>query len=103
MRSCQTRGRSNSAMLVMRYMICVDFEMHNYFCVVSESPQHLLLQALNDQNQAAIDECLATKGVKDWINRRALPEQLDNPIRQFKDVKTITCLSFASLVSDEAT
>ena len=63
----------------------------------------MLLQALNDQNPAAIDERLATEGVKDWINHRALPEQLDNPIRQFKGVKSITCLTFASLVSDEAT
>ena len=68
MRSCGTRGGSNSAMLVVRYMICVDFEMYNYFCVVSESPQHLLLQALNDENQAAIDERLATEVVKNWIN-----------------------------------
>ena len=72
-------------------------------CFLSESPQHLLLQALNDQNQAAIDERLATEGVKDWINRRALPEQLDNPVRQFKVVRSITCLTFASLVSDDAT
>ena len=63
----------------------------------------MLLQALNDQNQAAIDERLATESVKDWINLRALTEQLDNPIRQFKDVKRITCLAFASLVSDDAT
>ena len=62
-----------------------------------------MLQALNDQNQAAIDERLATEGVKDWINHCALPEQLDNPIRQFKGLKNITCLAFASLVSDHAT
>ena len=64
--------------------------MHNYFCVVSESPQHLLLQALNDQNQAAIDDRLAAEGVKDWINRFALPKQLDNPIKEFKDVNSTT-------------
>ena len=63
----------------------------------------MLLQALNDQNQAAIDEYLATKGVKDWINHRAMPEQLDNHIREFKDVKSITCLAFASLVSEART
>ena len=62
-----------------------------------------LLQALNDQNQAAIDERLATEGVKGWINHRALPEQLDNPIRHFQDIKSITCLIFASVVSDDAT
>ena len=71
--------------------------------LVSESHQHLLLQALNDQNQADIDERLATKGVKDWINHHALPKQLDNPIREFEDVESITCLSFASLVSDDVT
>ena len=70
---------------------------------VSVPPQKKLLHALNDQNQAAIDERLATEGVKDWINHRALPEQLDNPIRQFKDIRSITCLAFASLVSEEAT
>ena len=63
----------------------------------------MLLQALNDQNQAAIDERLATEGVKVWINHHALPKQLDNPIRKFEHVKSITCLSFASLVSDDAT
>ena len=62
-----------------------------------------LLQALNDQNQAAIDECLAIEGVKDWINRSALLEQLHNPIRHFKDVKSITCLTFASVVNEART
>ena len=76
---------------------------YTYFCVVSESPQHLLLQALNDQNQAAIYKRLATEGVKDWINNRALPKQLDNPIRQFKSGWSVTCLAFASLVSDFST
>ena len=71
-------------------------------CVVSESPQHLLLQALNDQNQAAIDERLATEGVKVWINHRSLPEQLENPVKQFKDVTGITGLAFASLISCNA-
>ena len=70
--------------------------------IVSESPQHLLLQALNDQNQTAIDEHLAAEGVKDWINHRVQPEQLNNPIRQFKGISTITCLTFASLISDDA-
>ena len=63
----------------------------------------MLLQALNNQNQAAIDERLATEGVKDWINNRALPGQLDNPIRHLQNVTGITSLAFASLVSDEAT
>ena len=76
---------------------------YNGFCVVSESPQHLLLQALNDRNQAAIVERLATVGVKHWINNRALPKKLENPIRQFKDVESITCLAFASLVNDART
>ena len=64
----------------------------------------MLLQALNDQNQAAIDKLLASRAVKNWINRRALlPEQLENPIRQIKDVTGITCLAFACLVSYIAT
>ena len=63
----------------------------------------MLLQALNDQNQAAIDERRATEGVKDWINKSVFPNRLDNPIREFKHVKSITCLIFTSLVSDEAT
>ena len=63
----------------------------------------MLLQSLNDKNQTAIDERLAMEDVKDWINRRALPEQLDNPIRLFKDIKSITCLAFASLVNEART
>ena len=63
----------------------------------------MLLQALNDQDQTVIDERLATEGVKDWINHRVQPEQLDNPIRKFKGISAITGLTFASLVSDEAT
>ena len=63
----------------------------------------MLLQALNDQNQVAIDEHLAADGVKDWINRCVLLKQLDNSIRQFKDVKSITCLAFASLVNEART
>ena len=58
---------------------------------------------MNDQNKAAVDERLATECVKDWINRRVLPQQIDNPIRQFKNVKSITCLVFASLIHDART
>ena len=72
-------------------------------CLVSESPQHILLQTLNDRNQVVIDKLLATEGVKDWINHCTLPKQLGNPIIEFKDADSITCLSFASLVSDDAT
>ena len=71
--------------------------------LVSGSPQRLLLQALNGQNQAAIDERLATEDVKVWINRHVLPKQLENPIKEFEDDENITCLSFASLVSDDTT
>ena len=38
-----------------------------------------------------------------WINNRFLPVKIQNPIRQFKRIESITCLIFASLVSDEAT
>ena len=44
-----------------------------------------------------------TEGVKVWINHRALPEQLDNLVRQIKDVNSITCLTFASLVNEART
>ena len=62
-----------------------------------------LLQALNDKHQAAIDECVAAEGAKDWINYDVDPKQLDNPVREFKDVASITCLTFASLVNDVQT
>ena len=62
-----------------------------------------LLQALNDKHQAAIDECVAAEGAKDWINYDVDPKQLDNPVREFKDVTSITCLTFASLVNDVQT
>ena len=62
-----------------------------------------LLQALNDKHQATIDECVATEGAKDWNNYDVDPQQLDNPVREFKDVVSITCLTFASLVNDVQT
>ena len=62
-----------------------------------------LLQALNDKHQAAIDECVAAEGAKDWINYDVDPKRLDNPVRAFKDVASITCLTFASLVNDVQT
>ena len=62
-----------------------------------------LLQALNDKQQAAIDECVAAEGAKDWINYDVDPKQLDNPVREFKDVASVTCLTFASLVNDVET
>ena len=62
-----------------------------------------LLQALNDKHQAAIDECVAAEGAKDWINYDVDPKQLDNPVREFKDVASVTCLTFASLVNDVQT
>ena len=62
-----------------------------------------LLQALNDKRQFAIDECVAAEGAKDWINYDVNPKQLHNPVREFKDVASITCLTFASLVNDVET
>ena len=41
--------------------------------------------------------------MKYYINHRALLEQLDSHIRQFKGVKSITCLAFASLVNEART
>ena len=62
-----------------------------------------LLHALNDQRQAAIDECVVAEGAKDWINNAVEPRQLFNPVSDFEDVKSITCLTFASLVNDART
>ena len=59
-----------------------------------------LLQALNDQNQTTIDECVAEDGPKVWINNNVDPKQLVKPVVDFKDVESITCLTFASLVND---
>ena len=65
--------------------------------------EQVLLQYLNDRNNTAINECLAIEGVNVWINYPVLRELLKNPLRQFQNVKSITCLAFASLVSDDAT
>ena len=69
---------------------------------VSEPPQKMLLLALHSQNQAAIDERLATEGVKDWINSQVFPGQLPNSTTRFRHSKSMTCLTFASLVNDVA-
>ena len=63
----------------------------------------MLLQFLNDRNDTAIKECLAIVGVNVWINYPVLPKLLENRIRQFIDVESITCLTFASLVSTNET
>ena len=65
--------------------------------------EQFLLQLLNDQNRAAIKKCLKNKSLKSWINNPVLLELLENPVRQFNNVENITCLIFASLVSDDAT
>ena len=60
-----------------------------------------LLQALNDERQAAIDECVAAEGAKNWINNDVDPKQLNNPVKEFKNAHSITCLTFASLVNGD--
>ena len=62
-----------------------------------------LLQALNDQNQTTIEECVAADGAKVWINNNVDPKPLDKPVVDFEDVKSITCLTFASLINDVRT
>ena len=63
-------------------------------------PSSRLLQVLNDQRLADIDECVAEQGTKVWINKNVDPKQLVNPVVDFEDVESITCLTFASLVND---
>ena len=41
--------------------------------------------------------------VKMWIKIPLLPGDIQNPVRKIKRIRTITCLIFASLVSDDAT
>ena len=80
-----------------------------------------LLQALNDQktnffkaavnfrlqswakSETTISKCLSADDVKDWINNDVDPKQLRNPVRDFQNVASITCLAFASLVNDAQT
>ena len=63
-------------------------------------PSSRLLQALNDQSPAAINECVTADDTKVWINNDVDPKQLVNPVVDFKDVESVTCLTFASLVND---
>ena len=51
-----------------------------------EDQSKSLLQALNDQNQAAIDERLATPDVRMWINNDLPPKNIQNPVKQFKTI-----------------
>ena len=79
--------------------MCVNFKTHS---VVPDKTKSLL-QALNDQNQGAIYDHLTTPDVRRCINGRSLTKNIQNPVRQFTKINTITCLTFASLVSDDAT
>ena len=51
-----------------------------------EDQSKSLLQALNDQNQASIDELLATPDVRMWINNDLPPKNIQNPVKQFKTI-----------------
>ena len=55
-----------------------------------------LLQALNDERQAAIDECIAVPDVKDWINELVDTKRLNNPSVNVGFFQQVTCLTFAS-------
>ena len=63
-------------------------------------PSSRLLQALNDKGPAAIDECVAADKPKGWINNNVDPKQLVNPVVNFEDFESITCLTFGSLVNN---
>ena len=63
-----------------------------------------LLQALNDDDQTAIRECVEDKSVTEWINNRVDRKQLPNARRAFADtVADVTCLGFASGCNDSHT
>ena len=63
-----------------------------------------LLQALNDEDQTAIRECVEDKSVKQWIDNRVDRKQIQNARCSFSDrIKDFTCLGFASGCSDSHT
>ena len=88
---------------------------------VDRDPSLRLLQALNDRKtnflkaagssrlrswfkrKTVINMCLRANDVKTWINSDVDPKRLVNPVVDFKDVESVTCLTFASLVNDART
>ena len=54
-----------------------------------------LLQALNDKNDAAIDECLNVEDVHHWINNEIDVKKLRNPVTSFDPAKDTTCIKYA--------
>ena len=63
-----------------------------------------LLQALNDDDQVAIRECVEDESVKQWIDKRVDHKQLQNAKHTFADtVDDVTCLGFACFANDSHT
>ena len=62
----------------------------------SVDPSLRLLQALNDQEQAAIDDCVADDDVKDWIDNCVDYSQLKSPADALNAVEYMTSLTYAS-------
>ena len=62
-----------------------------------------LLQALNDQNDTEIDECLSLKDVHHWINNEIKLNKLRNPVTSFDPEKHTTCIKYAVRHCDAVT
>ena len=59
-----------------------------------------LLQALNDENQDIINDCIKHASVKQWINDNVSVKLITNPrIKFVDDFVSITCLCYASRYS----
>ena len=60
-----------------------------------------LLQALNDEHNEAIQECITAKSVKAWIDNQVKVEQLVKSKLKLRPMPTtVTCLVFASACND---
>ena len=60
-----------------------------------------LLQALNDEKQSKIDDCLNDKFVKQWINTNCRVKDITKPRLVFpEDTEYVTCLCYAARAND---
>ena len=60
-----------------------------------------LLQALNDENESEIRDCLQDTAVTQWIDNNVRTKDIGNPRVKFcDDYLTITCLGYASRWND---
>ena len=67
---------------------------------IDRGPALRLLQALNDKRQTAIDSGVRAPDMKNWINNHTDRLRLDNSVPYFFGAEQVTCLSFASYISD---